>query len=29
METTVCARNRIVPRANNYVIDLTMSDGVR
>ena len=27
MKTTVCARSRIVPRAHNYVIDLSIYGG--
>lgn len=29
MKTTVCARSRIVPRALNYVIDLSTVGGVK
>ena len=29
MKTTVCARNRIVPRALNYVIDHSAVGGVK
>ena len=29
MKTTVCARDRIVPRAHSYVIDLSAVGGVK